>query len=367
MLLLTLATWLAAAVLALIVTPLAMRLAPRLGLLDRPGGYKRQDAPVPYAGAGLVVAALAAGLAALLARYWVLSTWRHAGERPTALHVLFLVGAPRGEPGIRGRLAWIAGLSVAVFLLGLADDRWRLRPRTKLAAEVAIALVLAIAADVRITFFIESYPISVALTVIWVVGITNTMNLLDNTDGVAAGAAAVAAAVFALVALGTGQARVAVALAALSGGAAGFLRYNFHPARAYMGDAGSLWLGFVLASLPIAATFYREGGSMLAAAMPLLILAVPIFDTATVLAIRLREGRPLFKGDRSHFAHRLVDLGMSVREAAMTIYLLTASVGLGALVLKDLSGGAGFLVVSQAAGLLAVVALLESAARRRAK
>jgi UDP-GlcNAc:undecaprenyl-phosphate GlcNAc-1-phosphate transferase len=278
-----------------------------------------------------------------------------------------LTAPDRGE--LR-RLLVIGGASLVVFAAGMVDDARRLRPAVKLACQVAAALLLAFG-GVRVTALIPGYPVSVALTVLWVVGITNAFNFLDNMDGLSGGTAAISAFIFAMVAAGTGQPLLALLLALLAGAAAGFLVHNFCPARLYMGDAGSNWLGFTLSALTVEATFFRyslpEGASpaMLALGVPLLIMAVPIFDATTVIWIRLREGRPPWLGDRSHLSHRLVELGLSPREAVLAIWLLALACGLGALFLRELPLHLGAIVLAQAAAILAVVAILEGLGRRR--
>ena len=193
-----------------------------------------------------------------------------------------------------------------------------------------------------------------------VLALTNAFNLLDNMDGLSSGVGAIAAGMFVLVCLDTFQPEEAAALAAVAGAAAGFLPYNFKPARIYMGDSGALLLG----ALSVSMTFYEYGGrTPLPLAAPVLVLAIPIFDTASVLWIRLRERRPLISGDRRHFSHRLVALGMSERAAVVTIYLAAASIGLGATLLKRLSWTGGFVLLAQAGGVFAIVVLMEHAGK----
>jgi UDP-GlcNAc:undecaprenyl-phosphate/decaprenyl-phosphate GlcNAc-1-phosphate transferase len=341
-------------------------LARRLGFLDRPDLERKEGRfAIPYGGGLAMVGALTVGIGLL---FWLCAAKRVAA--PEWLEIAF-PDLVLPERAALIRMAYIAGGGLLVFLVGMVDDARGLRPAIKLCFQVVAALLL-VAGGVRVTAFIDNTAASAVLTVLWIVGITNSFNLLDNMDGLTAGIAGIAAFIFAMVQVWVGEPFLAVTLALLAGVAAGFLVHNFHPARLYMGDAGSYFLGFLLSALSVEATFYRYSESqsclappaMLAVGVPLLILAVPMFDTASVLWIRLREGRPLWVGDRSHLSHRLVGIGLSVRQAVLTIYLLTAACGIGALLLKNLSAVGGALVLAQAATILAVVAILEGLGRR---
>jgi UDP-GlcNAc:undecaprenyl-phosphate GlcNAc-1-phosphate transferase len=250
-----------------------------------------------------------------------------------------------------------------VFLVGLLDDVRRAPVWLRLLVETAAAGIV-VASGVQATFLVGYAWLTVPVTVIWIVGMTNAFNMLDNMDGLSGGVAGIAAGMFVLVCLDTFQPEEAAALAAVAGAAAGFVPYNFKPARIYMGDSGALVLGFLLGTLSVSMTFYEYGGrTPLPLAAPVLVLAIPIFDTASVLWIRLRERRPLIAGDRRHFSHRLVALGMSERTAVVTIYLAAASIGLGATLLKRLSWTGGFVLLAQAAGVFAIVVLMERAGK----
>jgi UDP-GlcNAc:undecaprenyl-phosphate GlcNAc-1-phosphate transferase len=357
-----LAAFLLAFALSALLGAAARPLARRIGFLDRPDLERKQGRPaVPYGGGPDMFLAFALALAGL----W-LAGRAVAGGYPGMLEDLL----PRldfGEGRVLRRFAVIAAGALLVFAMGLLDEARRIPPLGKFLVQICAALILVLG-NVRITANIPSEAVSVVLTVLWVVGITNAFNLLDNMDGLSAGTAAIAAFIFAMVGNLTEQPTLAAVLAVLSGVAAGFIVHNFCPARLYMGDSGAYWLGFTLSALTVEATFHRPGDSspaMLAMGVPLLILAVPIFDTGSVLWIRLRERRPLWVGDRSHLSHRLLGLGLSVREAVLAIWLLTLACGLGALFLKDLPVHLGVLVLAQAAAILAVVAILEGLGRHR--
>jgi UDP-GlcNAc:undecaprenyl-phosphate GlcNAc-1-phosphate transferase len=314
--------------------------AKRLGAFDSPGGERKLQArPVPVLGGVGIFLGYAAGLGLA----WMLGGGA-APWRGTALEPIF----------------WT---SLVILAVGVVDDLRDLSPWPKLAVQVGAALIL-FTFGVRGTFLVPSAIVSVAATVVWLVMITNAYNFFDNMDGLCAGMGVVSGAVFLAVCLSTGQWAVAVALAALVGACASFLVFNWHPASIYMGDCGALWLGYTIASLIIATTFYHYERSVLQLALPPLVVAVPLFDMALVLLVRLKLGRPLTRGDRIHLSHRLVALGMKETEAVLTILLLASALGLGAYLLKDLSPTGGIVVLAQAAAVMCVVFLLEWAGRR---
>ena len=344
--------------LAAIFTPLARRLALALKLVDRPLGRKGHDDPVPYLGGLAIVCAFAVTFALifLLPHTELYESWP-----------LLAAYGPKDklfDPTILRGLGWIALGGGVIFLLGLADDRFSLSPWIKLSVEIAVATILALL-GVRIDFY---GPVaSTILSVLWVVGITNAFNFLDNMDGLSAGVAVICAAMFFVVTVQTDQLLVGITCITLAGAAAGFLLYNFHPARIFMGDAGSLYLGFMLACLTMATRYYHynDTDTVLRLAMPVLIMGLPLFDAASVVWIRLRQGRPLFQGDRNHFSHRLVALGMSTREAVLTNYLVAAATGLGAMLLIWVSTAGGLIILAQALLIFSIVLLLERAGKRK--
>ena len=228
--------------------------------------------------------------------------------------------------------AWLAG-AVAISLVGVYDDIRGLRPTSKLIAQIIAALV-PIATGLMIPTF---HPLlSFWIAVFWIVGITNAFNLLDNMDGLAAGIAAIAAGVLAIHAYQAGDVPLTAAAAALSGASIGFLFYNFQPASIFMGDGGSLFLGYSLGTLSLMRVTARPLVSLSIIAVPLFVLAIPIFDTALVTILRILNGRAVSQGGRDHSSHRLVSLGLSERRAVTTLYVIAAVTGLTSLVLPHL-------------------------------
>ena len=256
-----------------------------------------------------------------------------------------------------------------MMLLGLADDRWGLDWRIRLAVELLVAVAI-VRLGWRKTPFLDVPLATDALSVLWIVGLVNSFNMLDNMDGLSAGVAAIAAAVLAAVMLlapdpATSQPQLFVGglFLVILGSLLGFLGHNYPPARLFMGDAGSYLIGYLLATTTLVATF--AGGSLPRHAMlaPLCALAVPLYDTLSVVLIRLREGRSPFVGDKSHFSHRLVSLGMTKTQAVLTIYLATATCGLGALLLHQVDATGAVVVVLLVGCTLVLIAILETAGR----
>jgi UDP-GlcNAc:undecaprenyl-phosphate GlcNAc-1-phosphate transferase len=326
--------------------------APQLGFVDQPGGRKAHQAPTPLGG----------GVAIWLTTILVIAIG-------AVLVYLDAGGLPRGlvehEGGLRQRgpgLALILGLGTLVMLMGLADDRIGLSWKLRLGVQFALAAIL-VASGVRITLFVSGpgHYLIAALTVFWIVALTNAFNFLDNMDGLAASVGLIAALLFAGAQVAVRSLFVPAVLLVLAGSLAGFLYHNVRPARLFMGDAGSNFLGFTLGALTVAGTFTRPGYSPFSVMTPLLVMAVPIYDMASVIVIRRREGRSPFKADRRHFSHRLVDRGLTPGRAVATIDLVTLACGLGALLLHDASVGpiAAGIVVAQTVCLLGVVAALE--------
>lgn len=302
-------------------TPLIRRVALRWGVLDQPTTRKIHVSPIPLMGG---VAIYGAFIAAIL---------------------LF---------GNRFRLNELISILVGASLmsfLGVWDDRRSLDPLLKLAGQFLAASILVFT-GVRVGTF-PWEPLNIALTLGWVVVITNSMNLLDNMDGLSGGVAAAAAIYFLLLALMNGQVLVGALSAALVGASLGFLVYNFNPASIFMGDAGSLFLGFVLAAVGIKLRF-PDGLQIVTWMVPVLILGLPLFDTALVIVSRLRRGfNPLATPGRDHASHRLVAMGFTRREAVLVCYLVCAGLGVIALFVTEASLVEGYVV----GGVVALVAL----------
>ena len=344
--------------LSLLLTAVARKVTPRLGFVDSPGGRKAHERPMPLGGgvAMFVAWALPIGVVLLMSL---------AGRPGALLNGHFPELAAQAKS-----IALLLGGSLIIMLLGLFDDLYGLSVPLRVVVMVGVATWLYLASpELRVTLFTGLAGFSFLYTVLWIFGITNSFNFLDNTDGLSAGVALVASVVLSVVGFQTGQHVMTWLALALAGAAAGFLVLNFPPAKIYMGDAGSLFLGFALSVLTMLFTFYREGaapsGRLYSVLMPLFILALPIFDTLTVIAIRLRERRPIWQGDRSHFSHRLLALGMSTREAVLFIYLATFCVGLASTLLDSLETAGAIVIFVIGVTVFVLIGLLERAGRRR--
>jgi UDP-GlcNAc:undecaprenyl-phosphate GlcNAc-1-phosphate transferase len=250
-------------------------------------------------------------------------------------------------------------------VMGLCDDRVGLSWKLRLAVQVGLATIVAAFVS-RVTLFppFSSRLLTGALTVLWIVGLTNAFNFLDNMDGLAASVGLIAAALFAAAQVAVQSLFVPAVLLVVAGALAGFLVHNRYPAKLFMGDAGSNFLGFLLGCLTVAGTFTRGPYSKFSVLSPLLVMAVPLYDTASVVLIRLREGRSPFQPDRRHFSHRLVDRGLTPQRAVWTIDLVTLAGGLGALLLHRATLLGACVIVAQTVCLLGVVAILEVSTTR---
>jgi len=352
------------------------RYGPRLGLVDRPGHRKVHTTPMPTSG-GLaiwlgIVLPFALGQALLVA----LLAARHGNpDAPLPIPVPAIVQTHlSGLAAQSGKLWEVLAGGTVLLILGLIDDRRGLDWRLRIGVQTLVAAVMVLLGW-RMSLFIDAPLLTGLLSVVWIVGLVNSFNMLDNMDGLSAGVAAIAASILAAVMLlgpnpkdpaaGGAQLFVGGFLLVLVGSLLGFLWHNRPPARLFMGDAGSYLIGYLLAIGTLTATFAGQSVPRHAILAPLCILAVPIYDTATVIWIRLRQGRSPFVGDKSHFSHRLVELGMTKTQAVLTIYLATATCGLGAFLLHEVRDevGAGVILLLVACTLV-LVGILETAGRR---
>ncbi len=341
---------------------------PRLGLVDQPGGRKIHAETMPTGG-GLaiwlgVVLPFAVGQIVL----WVIVGGTRAAadvELPGWVPA-FAATHVGGILEQSGRLWTLLGGGTVLMLLGLIDDRRGLNWKTRLLIQALVAMAM-VRLGWRLSLFVDMPLLTGAISVLWIVGLVNSFNMLDNMDGLSAGVAAIAAAMLAVVMLTVPAAEtngpqlfVGGFLLVLVGSLCGFLIHNRPPARIFMGDAGSYLVGYFIAMATLSATFAGDNLPPHAILAPLCVLAVPLYDTATVLFIRLREGRSPFEGDKSHFSHRLVELGMSKTQAVATIYLTTATCGLGALLLHQVNFFGAAVVLLLVGCVLLLVAVLET-------
>lgn len=312
-------TFTLAAILAHYLTPVLRQAAIRFGIVDRPDGrLKNHRSPVPYLG----------GIAIYLS--FLLSLAFTAEFQREVLGIL-LAGA-------------------IVVLLGLIDDLGVLSPSIKLAGQV-IAILTLMKASVTIKLTFLPFWAALLLSFLWLLAVTNAFNLIDIMDGLAAGVGLTASLVLIGVALGNGRETVATLLAALAGSLLGFLRYNFEPARIYMGDTGSLFVGLMLGALAMNNSYTER--NLVASLSPVIILGVPIFDMLFVMFIRWRRGIPVMRGSPDHFALRLRKWRLTTRQTVLTSYAATALLGAAGIAMMLVDGRAALWIL----GATAAVAL----------
>ena len=350
------------AILSWVVTGAMRWLAPRWGLIDLPAARQVHTTPTPLGGGIGIWAGVVLPLAGATALAWwapdLLEGWL-----PEDL-------APHLE-GVRYRAPqlWaILGAGTLLSVMGLFDD-WKSLPwQPRLVVQFVVACGLVWGANVRATLFVQAPWVGEAFSVLWILVLINSLNFLDNMDGLSGGIGLISAGIFGLVMLtGTGNPHwfVGAVLFILVGSLAGFLVHNRPPAKIFMGDTGSYFIGLMLATFTIVGTFYEEGQSRHVVLAPLCVLAVPLYDFCSVLLIRVMQGRSPFHPDKSHFSHRLVELGLSKPAAVATVHLCTFMTGLGGLLLYQVqSWGASLLVVGLIMCTLAIIAILETAGRR---
>lgn len=300
------------------ITPLTSRLAHRFGILDHPDtSHKKHGSAVPYLGGVAIFFGVLAGI------------------------VFFLVLPERGGWRGLGDLWLVVGLASGLALTGLVDDIKPLPRSVRLAAQLGAAVAAwELGFKVQVT---DLEGLNLILTLLWTVGITNAFNLLDNMDGLSAGLAGVSAVSFAVMGILGGQPAVAIAMLGLAGATLGFLAHNKHPAKVFMGDAGSLFIGFLLALMGVRLQF--ENLVSVTFLVPVVVLGLPIFDTSLVVLSRIRHGKPIFLGGRDHVSHRLVRTGLPVRYAVGLLYWTGLCLGWLGLIISRSNVQVGYMLL----------------------
>ncbi len=345
---------------SLLATPLSARVAYRFSMVDLPGRHKTHAGPIPLlGGSAIFVAVLGPALLALsISRVWAalgIPTWV---PDEVAVHI----------PGLASKAPMALGLlsgATAMHVVGLIDDKLALGPWPKLTMQLLVATATVLLCGVRI-LTVAGPAVSVIVSILWIVAITNAFNFLDNMDGLAVGVGAIVTIALLGAAVSLGQLFISAWLLLLLGALLGFLPYNFPPAKTYMGDAGSLVIGYMLAVMSAMTTYVRPGEVYYAYGIfvPFVLMAIPIYDTISVMSLRIRERRSPMVGDRSHFSHRLVRRGMSVRSAVMTIYLCTAATAIAASLLARVDKIGAVLIFAQVVAILLILAMLEFGDRK---
>ncbi len=339
------------------LTATAKRIAPRVGLVAHPRADRYHRAIIPLGGGAAIFGTLAlflltgaAVMRFLIVPGYLTSLVRSAGLNPADfLH-------HGGE--------WLVILLCAtiLFLVGLWDDKHALGPFIKLFFQFAVALLTAGLAEVRVEIFIENRIITSILSAFWIVLIVNAFNFLDNMDGASAGMAAIASAVLLAAAAFNGQVFVSGLAIAFIGALLGFLVFNFPPASIFMGDAGSLVVGFFVALLTLRTDYYHQAqsGPWYPVLLPLIAMAVPLYDFTSVMLLRISQGKSPFVGDTQHFSHRLRRRGLTDTQTALTLYLATLCTGLGAAFLYQVNLVGAILIVGQTVLIIGIIGVFES-------
>lgn len=345
---------------SLALIPFLIRFALKWNIVDNPGERKVHHTPKPLMGGVSIFTAFFLVVVGNLIGFYLLvrTPWAQLHFRPI-IKILPLLNL------VLPKLLLILAGGFAFHLLGLVDDIFknRISYKIKFIVQFFIATLVALA-GIRISFMPNS-TWDIVLTVIWIVGISNSFNLLDNLDGLTAGVSIISALIFFAIAVLQGQIFFAFILAALAGACLGFLIYNFYPSELFMGDSGSLFLGYMFGVLTVMGSYVvRSSASLLPVAIPVLVLSVPLYDTFSVMFIRLREHRPLFLGDKSHFSHRLLALGMGHRQAVIFIYLVSFGVGAAAMLLPYITVIGSWVILIQAVIIYTLITILVLIGRR---
>ncbi|AJQ25915.1 MULTISPECIES: glycosyltransferase family 4 protein [Pelosinus] len=302
---------------AYFATPRVKDFAIKVGALDAPDDRKVHTKPIPRMG-GLAI--YAAFVLAVLASMYV----------------------------SREVMGLLVGGTV-ILIVGIIDDLKPLPARVKLLGQIIAAAVLVMF-DIKIEWLTNPFGemiyveyLAIPLTILWVVGLTNTVNLIDGLDGLAAGVSTIASVTILLVALQQNFWTVAVLTAALAGSALGFLQHNFNPAKIFMGDTGSMFLGYMLAAISILGTV--KSAATIALIVPIVALGLPILDTAFAIIRRYMSGRPIFKPDKGHLHHRLLEMGLTQKQAVLLMYVMSGCLGLSAIALTEVNKSFGALII----------------------
>lgn len=304
--------FIAAAVMVFLLTPLAIKIAPKIGAVDIPQDDRRMHSvTMPRFGGAAIY------LGSMLAMIFFLP---EAGDSR-------FIGIPIG--------------ATLILLMGIADDIWGLSAMVKLVGQIAAAGIL-FGFSVQISFITNPFDgtyiyfpflLSLIVTVLWIVGITNTINLIDGLDGLAAGVSLIATGAIAYIAFVDGRYEITMAFMALSGSCLGFLPWNFHPAKIFMGDGGALYLGFMIAALSVLSPM--KSATVIATILPLFVLALPILDTLMAIIRRIKNKRPIMEADKGHLHHRVMTVGMGQKRTVLVLYSISGIMGVAAILISQ--------------------------------
>jgi len=303
--------------LAYLITPVAIRIATKFNIVDYPCSRKNHPIPTPIIGGiGIFVG-------------FAVASFSHLPFDPTLYKLI--------------------GCGAAILIVGIIDDIWGLPPWVKLLAQIIVA-IFTYYAGIKIHFITNPVGssmiylgwISMPLTVIWLVSIMNIINLIDGLDGLAAGICSVSLVFLTIVSVLSGHFLAATMALACLGGCLGFLRFNFPPAKVFMGDAGAMFLGYMLGIIAIIGVV--KSTVAISVVIPVVMLAIPVSDTLLTIVRRIKNKKHIFEPDANHLHHKLVDMGLSAKQVALTMYALTGLLGLVGVAIELSSNTAGFVV-----------------------
>ena len=266
-----------------------------------------------------------------------------------AIYIGFMMAVSLSIPLTKDIIGVVLGGTVIV-IIGILDDMYSLPAKVKLLGQIFAASILVLF-GIQIEwinnplggYFYTEY-FSIPITIFWVISFTNVVNLIDGLDGLAAGVSAIASVTVILVAAQMGYYQVGILTAALAGGIIGFIRYNFNPATIFMGDTGSMFIGYMLAAISVLGAF--KTAATVALIVPAIALGLPIMDTAFAIMRRYSNGRPIFAPDKGHLHHRLLAMGMNQRQAVLLMYGITALLGIGAVLWAEFDGLYATLIIA---------------------
>ena len=352
-----------AGLISFLLTAWMRRQAPKWGLVDQPAARKVHQEPTPLGGGLAIYLGFVLTIASALAIVWWANRQPDTPEWIAEWSVHF-----DGVMSRSRQLWWIIAAGTLLVAMGVLDDRFGLPWQPRLFIQLLLSVALAMG-GIRASLFVEHEWFGYIVTVVWIVVLINAFNFLDNMDALSCGTACIAALLFAVVMLSSSPEPrwlVGGCLLVLAGSLIGFLFHNWPPAKIFMGDSGSMFIGLMLACLTLVGTFYDpEQSSRHVILAPLCVLAVPLYDFASVICIRLSERRSPFQPDKKHFSHRLVEMGFSKPYAVLMVHLCTLTTGICALLLYHLdSWSAAGLVVALVLCLLLIIFILETVGRR---
>ncbi len=344
---------------SIILGHLVRLFALRTGFVSKPAVDRFSARTVPLGGGIAIFSCLAIIILASVAFVKYLVVSGHLGwlDESVTIHTAGFISKIN-------HLMLILLLLFVLFILGLWDDKKHLGPFFKLGIQFLVAIAAAFFADIRVEFFIENKIITSLLSAIWIVLIMNSFNFLDNMDGLSAGIAVITSSILFTAAALNGQIFIGALALVFIGTLMGFLVLNFPPAKIFMGDAGSLVIGFFVALLSLRTTYYNQAqsGHWYPVLMPLIVMAVPLYDFISVTLLRICQGKSPFVGDTQHFSHRIRKHGFTDKQTVLILYLATLCTGLGATFLYQVNLAGAIMIFIQTIMVLSIIAIFETTA-----